>query len=168
MLRNRKPRLGNALIEFTLIGIPIIFITISIVEVSLDMWEYHNLAYASEMTARYVTLHGATCSANGNSCTITVANVASFFATQAMALDAAKVIVKMTDGSGTTTCNPVNSCNSFTATQFPNASYNSVGSDIVITATYVLRNPFVLYWPPYVDPPGTFKVGANSRQRILF
>jgi Flp pilus assembly protein TadG len=168
MPKKRKPRLGNALIEFTLIGIPIIFITLSIVGVSLDMWEYHNLAYASEMTARYVTVHGATCSANGNSCTITVAKVASYFATQAMALDAAKVIVKMTDGSGTTTCSPVSSCYSFTSTQFPNASYNSVGSDVRITATYVLRNPLMLYWPPDVDPDGTFTVGATSRQPILF
>jgi Flp pilus assembly protein TadG len=167
MARNPKSRLGNALIEFVLVGVPIIFITISIVEVSIDMWEYHSLAYATEVTARYVTTHGATCSANGNSCTITIGNVATYFAAQALALDSSKVIVKITDGSGTTTCNPVNTCNS-TATQFPNASYNSVGSDIKIVSTYILRNPLALYWPPDVDAAGTFTVGATSRQRIVF
>ena len=85
--------------------------------------------------------------ANGNTCTITVGNVATFFSTQAMALDASKVIVKMKDGSGTTTCNPVSSCNS-TATQFPSASYNSVGSDITITATYGVKSPLAMFWPP--------------------
>ena len=167
MARDRKSRLGNSLIEFVLIGIPVIFITISIVEVSIDMWEYHCLAYATEVTARYITTHGATCSANGNTCTIKISDVATYFAAQAIALDAAKVIVKMTDGSGTTTCSPVNSCNS-TATQFPSATYNSVGSDITIVSTYVLRNPLALYWPPNVDASGTFTVGATSRQRIVF
>ena len=66
----QKRRKGNALIEFTLLGIPLLFITISIVGASIDMWEFHNLAYASDATARYITMHGATCSQNGNTCSI--------------------------------------------------------------------------------------------------
>jgi Flp pilus assembly protein TadG len=164
--RNRR-RSGQSLIEFTLMGIPMVFVTISVVYVSIGMWQFHSLAYASEMTARYVSVHGATCAANGNTCTITVGNVATFFSTQAMALDASKVIVQMKDGSGTTTCNPVNSCNS-TATQFPSASYNSVGSDITITATYGVKSPLAMFWPPDIDWAHDYTVGAQSRQRIMF
>ena len=168
MLRpDARHRRGNALIEFTLLGVPLLFITISIVAVSIDMWEFHNLAYSVEQTARYVTVHGATCTQNTNSCTITVGNVATYFKTQALALDPTQVIVTITDGSGTTTCNPVNSCTG-SATQFPNPANNSVGSDVTIKATYILKNPVVLFWPPDIDSPSDFTVGATSRQRIIF
>ena len=108
MLRpDARHRRGNALIEFTLLGVPLLFITISIVAVSIDMWEFHNLAYSVEQTARYVTVHGATCTQNTNSCTITVGNVATYFKTQALALDPTQVIVMITDGSGTTTASSI-------------------------------------------------------------
>ncbi len=164
-----RRRSGQSLLEFTLLGIPMVFITISVVYVSIAMWQFHSLAYASEMTARYVSVHGVTCAANGNTCTITVGNIATFFSTQAMALDASKVIVKMTDGSGTTTCNPLNTCNS-SSTQFPNSnsSYNSVGSDITIIATYGVKSPLAMFWPPDIDTAHDYTVGAQSRQRIMF
>ena len=168
MIRPRsRTRSGQALIEFSLIGIPMIFVTISIVDVSIDMWQYQSLAYAAEMTARYVSVHGATCSQNGNSCTITVGNVATFFTSQGMALNAASVNVTLTDGSGSTACDPLNTCNSST-TQFPNASYNSVGSDITISATYTLKNPIAMFFPPSVDAAQDYVAGAKSRQRIMF
>ena len=165
--RTIEHRKGNALIEFTLLGIPLMFITISIVSVSIDMWEFHNLSYAVQATARYVTMHGETCTKNGNSCTINVGNVATYFKGQALALDPTQVIVKLTDSSGTTTCNPVNNCTS-SATQFPASGGNSVGSDVTVKATYVLRNPIALFWPPNEDSPSVFTVGATSRQRVLF
>jgi len=165
-LRNRR-RSGQSLVEFTLMGIPMVFVTISVVYMSIGMWQFHSLAYASDMTARYVSVHGATCGQSGNTCTITVGNVANFFATQAMALDTSKVIVKLKDGSGTTTCSAVSSCNS-TSTQFPNASYNSVGSDITITATYGVKSPLAMFWPPDVDWAHDYTLGAQSRQRIMF
>jgi Flp pilus assembly protein TadG len=165
--RTKTARNGNSLIEFTLLGIPLLFMTLSIVEISIDMWEFHNLAFVTEATCRYTTMHGATCSQNGNSCTITVGSVATFFQNEAMALSPSAVVVNLTDGSGTTTCNPVNSCTS-SATQFPNSSYNSVGSNVTISATYVLKNPVAIFWPPYADPPHDFNVGATSTQRIVF
>lgn len=164
--RDRR-RSGQSLVEFTLMGIPMVFVTISVIYMSIGMWQFFSLAYASEMTARYVSLHGATCSQNGNTCTITVGNVATFFAAQAMALDTSKVIVKMTDGSGTTTCNPVSNCTS-TSTQFPNTGNNSVGSDITITATYGVKSPLAMFWPPNIDWAHDYTVGALSRQRIMF
>jgi Flp pilus assembly protein TadG len=164
---NNRSRSGQALIEFTLLGIPMVFITISIVCMSIDMWQYQNLAYATETTARYVSTHGASCSQNGNTCTITTGNVATLFASQAMALAADSVNVTLTDSGGSTTCNPVNSCNTGAA-QFPSAGHNTVGSDITITATYTLKSPFFMFWPPNTDPAHDFTVGAKSRQRIMF
>jgi Flp pilus assembly protein TadG len=167
MLRRKHNQGGQSLIEFALLGIPMMFMSISVVAISIDMWEYHNLAYATEMTARYITVHGASCSQNGNTCTIQVKDVAAFFAAQAMALNPGSVNVSLTDGSGTTTCNPVNTCNS-TTTQFPSTSYNNVGQDVTVQATYVLKNPLPIYWPPRTDAAHDYTVGATSRQWIVF
>jgi Flp pilus assembly protein TadG len=164
--RNRS-RSGQSLVEFALMGIPMVFVTISVIYVSLGMWQFFSLAYASDMTARFVSVHGAGCAQNGNTCTITVGNVATFFATQAISLDTSRVTVKMTDGGGTTTCNPVSTCTS-TGTAFPNASHYSVGSDITITATYGIRSPLAMFWPPDIDWAHDYTVGAQSRQRIMF
>lgn len=157
---------GNALIEFSLLGIPIIFITIAIVAMGLNMWEFHNLAYATEATARYISMHGVNCQ---STCSLTIQASANFFETQALALDPSVVKVVFTDGSGPTTCNPVNSCSTNTA-NFPSQSgaYNAVGGDITVSATYLLKNPIALYWPPDRESSGDFTVGAVSKQRILF
>lgn len=164
LVRNRKSRSGNALIEFSLLGIPIILTSIAIVFVSIAMWQFHCLSYASESTATYASVHGATCTQNGNSCAITIGNMAAYFATQAIALSQSQVTVNFKDGSGTTTCNPLNSCTS-NSQQFPAASYNSVGTDVTVTASYTLTNPLILLWPAAAR---TCTVGATSRQRILF
>jgi Flp pilus assembly protein TadG len=168
-MRGPKPnaRRGNALIEFTLLGIPLLFITISIISISLDMWEFHNLAYVTGVTARYITMHGATCSQSGNICTVTVGNIATYYKTLGIGLDPSVAALYLTDGSGTTTCNPVNNCLT-TNTQFPSSSHNSVGSNITVKSTYVLKNPFFLYWPPDVDKPNDFTVAATSQQMIVF
>jgi Flp pilus assembly protein TadG len=162
---NRKSRSGNVIIEFSLLGIPIILITITIVLVSIGMWQFHCLAYASETTATYASVHGATCAKNGNACTITIGNMATYFASQAIALPQNQVVVSFKDGSGTTTCNPLNTCTS-SAAPFPSASYNSVGTDVTVKATYTLKNPIGMFWAS--TPAQDFTVGATSRQRILF
>ncbi len=158
--RKRKSTSGNAIIEFSFLAIPITFITITIISTSMAMWQFHCLAYASETTANYASVHGATCAQNGNSCTLTVGNIASYFATQAIALDKSKVNVTFKDGSGTTSCTPLSNCTS-SAAQFPASSYNTVGSDLTVTATYTLKNPITIY-------ASDFAVSATSRQRILF
>ncbi len=73
-LKNRK-RLGQALAEFTFVGIPIIFILISVFEVSRGMWMYHTLAYAVKNGTRYASVHGINCvgtSFNANSCAVSM------------------------------------------------------------------------------------------------
>ncbi|MGD1072428.1 MAG: hypothetical protein ABSB15_20070 [Bryobacteraceae bacterium] len=163
----RGNRRGDALIEFTLLGIPLVFATISVVEVGIDMWEFHNLAFVAGVTSRYISMHGATCAQNGNSCTITVGTIATFFIAEGKALNSGSAIMALTDGSGTTTCNPVSSCTS-SATKFPNASYNSVGSNITVKATYTLTNPFFMYWAPETVAAHDFTVAASSQARIVF
>jgi hypothetical protein len=58
MTKKRIRRLGSATLEFTLVGIPLIFVLISIVEMARGMWTYHSLAYAVKEGARYAVVHG--------------------------------------------------------------------------------------------------------------
>ena len=110
-----KKRRGSALIEFSITFIPLLFLTMSIVGIAVNMWEFHSLDYAVDSTTRYVTFHGQGCSQNGDSCTITVATIISYFEAQAFGADATQVTLTLRDGSGTTTCNPITSCSSSTA-----------------------------------------------------
>ena len=54
----RKTR-GNALLEFTLMGIPLIFVLISIVQLSIGLWRYYSLQYAVKAAGSYISMHGA-------------------------------------------------------------------------------------------------------------
>ncbi len=49
---------GNATIEFTLVGIPLVFILISTMEMARGMWIYHTLAYAIKEGTRYAVARG--------------------------------------------------------------------------------------------------------------
>src|SRR5579863_5373707 len=100
--RKTSGRRGTAVIEFTLVGIPLIFLTISIIEASIAMWQYHSMMYANEIVARYAAMHGKGCTQNGNSCTITVGTVAKMIASQAPALDTSKLDVTLYTNSGNT------------------------------------------------------------------
>jgi Flp pilus assembly protein TadG len=166
--RGDKGRRGSALLEFTLVGIPILFVSTSVMAAGLNMWQFHNLAYATQMTARYAAMHGRTCTQNGNSCTVTVGNLAAYFEGQAMALDASKVNLKLQSLSETIQCNPLNTCASST-TVFPNASDNGVKFDIVLTAVYPVTNPIAMFWPGAGSVnAATFNLYATSRQMIIF
>jgi len=49
---------GNATIEFTLVGIPLVFILISTIEMARGMWIYHTLAYAVKEGTRFAVARG--------------------------------------------------------------------------------------------------------------
>jgi Flp pilus assembly protein TadG len=163
----RRSRRGASLIEFTMLGIPGIFLCTSVMCASINMWQFFTMSYAAEQTARYAAMHGASCG-SPNSCTITRANVASFFEAEAIALIPASTTLKLTDGSGTITCNPVSSCPS-SSSQFPAAADNSVGSNITISVSYTITNPIIMLWPSAgIVSPSRFTLGATSTQEILY
>jgi Flp pilus assembly protein TadG len=166
--RGRRGRRGSALLEFTLVGIPILFISTSIMSASLDMWQFHNLAYGTQMTARYAAMHGRSCTQNGNACTVTVGDLSTYFEGQALALDPSKLNLKLQSLSETIHCDPLDTCKSST-TMFPNAADNGVKFDIVVTATYPVTNPIAMFWPGVGSVmPATFNLFATSRQMIVF
>jgi Flp pilus assembly protein TadG len=167
-------RRGASMIEFTLVGIPAIIICTCVLTCAIDMWQYYTLSYAVDQTARYAALHGDTCSAGSNSCTITRADVATYFQNQAIALAAASTTMVLDDGSGAVSCHPVASCPS-SSSRFPAVGSNlpatttTAANTVTVQATYPLINPIFLFWPGTNSVHATqFTVGAISKQPVIF
>lgn len=161
-------RTGSALLEFSLVGVPLIMISISILQMSIAMWQFYTLQHAIQSSCRYIVTHSRGCTTNGNTCGLTVGNVASMIAGQALALDPGKLNISLVTAAGTQSCNPVNTCNS-NGSQFPSSTANSVDQDVSITATYTVTEPLVLFWPGSALVRGSnFTLGAKTRQRIAF
>ena len=71
------------MLEMTLVGIPIIFILISIFEMSRGMWMYHTAAHSVKLGVRIATTHGENCVYNPpsttNSCSVTPSDLINGF-----------------------------------------------------------------------------------------
>jgi hypothetical protein len=57
-MRKRGNWRGNVTLEFTLVGIPLVFVMISTIEMARGMWIYHTLAYSIKEGTRYAIGRG--------------------------------------------------------------------------------------------------------------
>lgn len=145
------------------------FLTLSIFECSIAMFEYESMANAVTVAARYAASHGATCSQNGNSCMIEIENVANAIAGNSWIISSSAMTVSFTDNSGTTTCT-LSTCQTNTS-QFPSSTggANTVGNPITIQVSHKITNPIPMYWPhdSNMDVTG-YTLRATSTQVIQF
>jgi hypothetical protein len=174
----KNKRLGQALVEFTLVGIPLIFILISTFEVSRGMWIYHTLAYSVRDGVRYASVHGWNCTQNGNTCNTlaNVGNVASVIQFAGIGLDPAKTTLTFytgpTDAAGDgklqiAKCT-LTACQG-NATAFPPSGANFVGQPISISITSPFNSVIAMLWPG--AKPVSFAsglLGATSTDTIKF
>ena len=173
---NRRRR-GNALVEFTLVGIPMLFLWVGIMEMGRAMWQYHTIQYACKMTAEYASVHGATC-ASPNSCLKNMSDVVTTFQNNATGVPMSKVALKLTSESSSVTCPVVSTCssNSSWSTTWPPTSDNAVGNWIKVRADYTFSTALALFWPGAGKPwsfgsaigSGTFDLPGYSYQIIQF
>ena len=163
-----RRRRGNSLLEFTLVCIPLIFLIISIVELSRGMWLYHTLAFAVKKGIRFAIVHGRSCADASASCPVTVGAVAQAILNGAVGLDPAQMAVVMQTSSATLNCKPLSSCLSNTTT-FPAAPDNNVGLPVTISATYPFRSALAMFWPGVgAVRAGAVNLGARSQEEIRF
>jgi Flp pilus assembly protein TadG len=134
------------MIEFTLVGIPMIFLLISIFEMSRAMWNYHTLAFAIREGTRYAVVHGSGCSTDPrNSCQATVAQVARRVQDAGIGLDAAQLDLTFTSSGNTIKCK-LNACLA-TATNWPETPKNTPGSTIAINGSLPFESALAMFWP---------------------
>lgn len=160
---------GNAVIEMTLVGIPMIFLLISIFEIARGMWAYDTLAYAVRETTRYAIVHGQNCSVSPNSCTVTVGNLASRLRDAGIGLPSDQLNVTLQSLTDNIVCNPISSCLS-SSTVFPSSGANGIGNPITISATYRFKSAIAMFWTGETAPVAFAAVSlpASSTDYIQF
>lgn len=165
--RHSRSRRGSQAVEFILISIPTIFIMISVFESAMVMWEYHTLASAAQLEARYIVVHGSTCT----SCTaLTIGTLATYLEAHATGLDPSRIGATFISTNSSTPCSPISSCTS-SSTVFPPSANgdNAPGLDITVKVTYSVTNPIVIFWPgTSFSQTGSMTLGAVSTQRIVY
>jgi Flp pilus assembly protein TadG len=183
MTRTRNPRRGNAVLEFTLVGIPVVFVLISIFEVSRGMWIYHTLAHAAREGTRFAIVHGQNCgtlptvcdkSVADSCCKKTVADIAAVIRDAGAGLipEDLTVTIRNTNvfGANFDTVGPAFLSTLLSDnTEWPTGTGSSPGNDIEITLTYPFRSAIALFWPGAGPVTfGTFNLPATSQDRIQF
>jgi Flp pilus assembly protein TadG len=174
MTRRRGIR-GSSMVEFTLVGFPLVFILISIFEMARGMWNYHTLEEAVEVGTRYEAVRGSdlqaqsACVSSEDSCGASLNGVATALANAATGLPSSDWNVTLTAGTASHSCSPLSSCVGVTGTTWPPAGNNAPGTTIEISATYSFTNALSYFWPgtsSFVF--GTFTFTAESQQTILY
>lgn len=172
MRRNHKERGGSTLIEFTLVGIPMIFILISTFELARGMWTYHTVTYAVKEGTRYASVHGVNCTTSPNSCGVTIANIALVIKKAGIGLMPGQLSVTLTPAAGSSTTGTLESLLTNNTAWPPStpSGTNSVGQPVTITAKYPFRSALALFWPGTraQQGAGLFYLPASSTDRIQF
>lgn len=173
----RKRERGSTLLEFTLVGIPMMFLLISTVEMARGMWTYETLAHAVRQATRFTVVKGQNCSTTPNSCAVTIARIAAEIQNAGIGLDPATFtnVTFRAYAGRTISHTTLQDCLSDT-TQWPTATGGtpdpgaSVGADIEISVMYPFRSALSMFWPGTGQGVrfGVFYFPASSRESIQF
>jgi hypothetical protein len=183
----RKQR-GQSMLEFTFVGIPLMFVLISIFEISRGMWMYHTLAYSVKDGVRFAAVHGINCvnttgsgGTNPNSCTKTIADITQQINSAAVGVVANQTTLTFIaadnsqtkcDMSGTAITGTDCSKLSAVANIWPPngvGNFNGVGQRIRIDVNTTFGSALAMFWPGSSPVHfGKFNLGASSTDYVQF
>jgi len=171
-----RGRKGNTLVEFTLVGIPVIFLLISIFEMSRGMWMYHTLAHSLKEGVRFAVVRGNDCNVSPSNCAATIGTIARRIRDSAVGMPAGDLInVQFRSSTRTVACTTLESCLSsgtFWPASPPGSTVDRGGAPVTgwveISAQYRFRSAISMFLPgsrgivfsPVLLP-------ASSRQAIV-
>lgn len=186
-MRNRQR--GASVIEFTLIGIPLIFVLISIFELSRAMWLYNTAAHAIREGSRFAAAHGNNCALLPNGCASTLQQISQRMLEQGAGLNPVDVqnLTFHSKGANPTatppltyTCATLQACLSdtrpwpaITAPAIQVSDLNPLGQRgnyIEIRARYPFRTAIALLWPAAAPAQqiGVFNLAISSEEIIHY
>ena len=139
-------RRGNTLIEFTLVGIPVMFVLISTFEMARGMWIYHTLAYAIKEGTRFAIVHGQNCTTAPNTCGKAIQDVATVVKNAGAGLNASQLSLTFSSASNAAVTCTLNNCLS-NATAWPQYPDNQPGLLIGINGIYPFQSAIAMFWP---------------------
>ena len=170
--KRRTQSRGNSLLEFTLVGIPLICILITTFEVSRGMWSYQTLAYAVKAGVRYSIVHGQACASAPNTCTVTISQIASVIRSAGVGLPDDLVTLTFTDARGSATSCLLSDCiANYNLSAWPPSSANAPGQNVRISGNFAFRSAMLMFWPGAgrpMGPPGVIGLSADSREGIQY
>jgi TadE-like protein len=158
------------MLDFTLVGIPLIFILIGTFEMSRGMWSYHTLAYAVKRGVRYSVVHGQNCAKPPNACTVTIGQISSVIQSAGVGLPADLVTLKFTPAKGSVTTCLLSDCLA-NSSDWPPSSANARGQDIRISGTFAFNSAMLMFWPgagPAIGRTRVVNLSADSRESIQY
>ena len=165
---------GATVLEFTMIGIGMIFVFLSFFEMARGMWTYQTLAYAVREGARYSSVHGKDCTLSGASCRVTVSQIATVVLGAGPGLDPTNTTMTLTAADGTTTSDTITNLtdthSTYYTTNWPPSTSYATGQIVKVTATYPFRTFLAMFWMggrPLGDSQ-VFTLGASSSEPIQF
>jgi len=172
----RRGREGQALIEFTLVGIPVIFLLICIFEMARAMWVYDTMAYALKEGTRYAAVHGENCGISPNTCQVTVGTIARVIRNAGVGLLPDDLTLTIQNGAGGTVFSKAGGGPRTLAqhladtTPWPTGPGSAPGNEIIIFGKYRFRSVLVFFWPGAgpASVLGTIYLPATSREQIYF
>jgi Flp pilus assembly protein TadG len=169
MTRSGQKRKGSAMLEFVLVGIPVIFVLISLFEISRGMWTYHTMAYAVREGVRYATVHGKGC-ASPHTCQVTIGQITSVIRAAGVGLPASTTTVTLTPASGSASSDTMVHQLAST-TVWPPSGANAPGQAVTIRVSYPFQSILAILWAGAGAPlndSGVFNLGASSSEPIQF
>lgn len=164
------------MLEFTFVGIPLIFVLISVEEMARGMWVYHTLAYAVKEGTRYTIVHGQ------NNPTATLKKVCDVILNAGPGLIPNQLTLTFTSLGGSFGPMPASNCTGID-TPWPPGNLtgtildNQPGQVISITATYPFISAISMFWPGSrginfqnftCNGAGTFCLPAGSQDTMQF
>ena len=169
MTHTRNRQNGSATLEMTLVGIPLIFVLISTVEMARGMWIYHTLAYALREGTRYTIVHGVDCSTAPNHCAVKVKDIATVIQKAGVGLyDTDNFQIEMKSLSDDVSSTMTSALAS--TAPFPSTGGDAIGAPIAFKATYPFQSVIAMFWPG--AGPGinftSVTFPASSQENIQF
>ena len=168
---------GSALIEFTLVGIPVIFVVISTFEMSRGMWLYQTLAHAAKQATRYAVVRGENCVMYSNNCALEVPELAGVIEQASVGLNASRLQVSLMSTtrtiSGTLQDLKTNYAGvywpTFAKGVTPRDDGGAKGQPVRVVLRYPLTSVLVMFWPGAgTSSIATVDLPASSAETIEF
>jgi Flp pilus assembly protein TadG len=173
---------GNSVIEFTLVGIPLLFLLISVFEMSRGMWMYHTLSTAVREGARFAAVRGNNCNMTPNNCAVTVRAISNRIASYAVGMVPTEMQnVRFVSQTRTITCPTLAACqaagslgNNYWPAAPPGATPDLGGESnmgwVEVTAQYRFASAIAMFWPGAGSGIGFRPVvfPASSREMIQY
>ncbi len=138
-------RTGSAMLEFTLVGIPTIFVLISTFEIARGMWIYGTVSNAVREGTRFTIVKGSNCAIAPNACSVRISDIAARIQQMGPGLLPQDLTLSFTSDSGTVTCGMRSCLQNNTA--WPPTGANAKGQSIKILGAYAFRSAIAMFWP---------------------